>query len=83
MISWMKFWYTYNKHGDIFNIVIKEGVMDKGYIQLYTGNDKGKTTAAFGLAVRAACAGKSVYSAKYKTNTGQKARIRHLSRDIF
>ena len=26
----------------------------KGYIQIYTGNGKGKTTAALGLAVRAA-----------------------------
>ena len=34
--------------------------MDKGYIHIYTGNGKGKTTAAFGLAVRAICAGKNV-----------------------
>lgn len=39
--------------------------MDKGYIHLYTGNGKGKTTAAFGLAVRAACAGKSVYIGQF------------------
>ena len=31
--------------------------MRKGYIQVYTGNGKGKTTAALGLAVRAAGAG--------------------------
>ena len=34
--------------------------MEKGYIHIYTGNGKGKTTAAFGLAVRAICAGKNV-----------------------
>lgn len=37
----------------------------KGYIQLYTGNGKGKTTAAFGLAVRAALAGKKVYIGQF------------------
>ena len=37
----------------------------KGYIQVYTGNGKGKTTAAFGLALRAAGAGKSVFIAQF------------------
>lgn len=32
----------------------------KGYIQVYTGNGKGKTTAAIGLSIRAAGAGKRV-----------------------
>lgn len=40
----------------------------KGYVQLYTGNGKGKTTAAFGLAVRALCAGKRVYIAQFVKN---------------
>ena len=34
--------------------------MEKGLIHLYTGDGKGKTTAAVGLAVRAAGAGKKV-----------------------
>lgn len=37
----------------------------KGYVQVYTGNGKGKTTAAMGLALRATGAGKKVYIAQY------------------
>jgi len=37
----------------------------KGYIQVYTGNGKGKTTAAFGLALRAAGAGMKVFIAQF------------------
>jgi len=37
----------------------------KGYIHLYTGNGKGKTTAALGLALRAAGAGKKVFIAQF------------------
>ncbi len=39
--------------------------MDKGYIQIYTGNGKGKTTAALGLSLRAACAGKKVFFGQF------------------
>lgn len=39
--------------------------MGKGYIQVYTGNGKGKTTAALGLSLRAVCAGKKVYFAQF------------------
>lgn len=42
--------------------------MRKGYIQIYTGNGKGKTTAAFGLALRAAGAGYKVFIAQFIKN---------------
>lgn len=37
----------------------------KGYLQVYTGDGKGKTTAALGLAMRAAGAGFRVYIAQF------------------
>jgi cob(I)alamin adenosyltransferase len=39
--------------------------MRKGYVQVYTGNSKGKTTAALGLALRAAGAGLKVFIAQF------------------
>jgi cob(I)alamin adenosyltransferase len=39
--------------------------MRKGYVQVYTGNGKGKTTAALGLALRAAGAGLKVFIAQF------------------
>lgn len=39
--------------------------MDRGQIQIYTGNGKGKTTAALGLSLRAVCAGEKVYFGQF------------------
>lgn len=39
--------------------------MRKGYIQVYTGNGKGKTTASLGLALRAAGAGMKVFIGQF------------------
>lgn len=38
---------------------------NKGFIQVYTGNGKGKTTAALGLALRAYGAGKQIYIGQF------------------
>ena len=51
----------------------------KGYIQVYTGNGKGKTTAALGLAIRAAGAGLNVYIAQF-IKMGQYSEIKALER---
>lgn len=39
--------------------------LEKGFIQIYTGNGKGKSTAAIGLAVRAAGNGLKTYIAQF------------------
>jgi cob(I)alamin adenosyltransferase len=39
--------------------------LTKGYVQVYTGNGKGKTTAAIGLAIRAAGAGLKVFIGQF------------------
>ncbi len=39
--------------------------MRRGYVQIYTGNGKGKTTASLGLALRAAGAGMKVFIGQF------------------
>lgn len=42
-----------------------QGITMAGYVHVYTGNGKGKTTAAFGLAIRSLYAGKKVYIGQF------------------
>jgi cob(I)alamin adenosyltransferase len=51
---------------------MSESKIGKGYVQVYTGNGKGKTTAALGLALRASGAG-------LRTYLGQFMKGRHYS----
>lgn len=50
-----------------------------GYVQVYTGNGKGKTTAAIGLAVRALGAGWRVFIAQF-LKTGDYSEHKALAR---
>lgn len=40
-------------------------MLEKGYIQVYTGNGKGKTTAALGITLRSICAGNKVFFGQF------------------
>ena len=40
-------------------------MLEKGYIQVYTGNGKGKTTAALGITLRSVCAGNKVFFGQF------------------
>ncbi len=51
----------------------------KGYVQVYTGDGKGKTTAALGLSLRAAGAGLRVYIAQF-IKMGDYSEIKALQR---
>ncbi len=51
----------------------------KGYLQVYTGDGKGKTTAALGLSLRAAGAGLKVYIAQF-LKQGKYSEIKALER---
>ncbi len=53
--------------------------MKRGFVQVYTGNGKGKTTAAIGLAIRAAGAGLKVFIGQF-IKMGDYSEIKALKR---
>jgi cob(I)alamin adenosyltransferase len=58
--------------------------LERGYVQVYTGNGKGKTTAALGLALRAAGAGLKVFIGQFTKGreAGEHAALARLSETI-
>jgi cob(I)alamin adenosyltransferase len=58
--------------------------LERGYVQVYTGNGKGKTTAALGQAIRAAGNGLKVYMLQFlKTDQTGELEIAQLLADHF
>lgn len=51
----------------------------KGYVQIYTGDGKGKTTAALGLALRAAGAGFKIFIGQF-IKAGEYSEVKALNR---
>jgi cob(I)alamin adenosyltransferase len=60
-------------------IFVKQENGMKGYVQVYTGDGKGKTTAALGLSLRAAGAGLKVFIAQF-IKLGDFSEIKALER---
>lgn len=59
--------------------------MRKGYVQVYTGSGKGKTSAALGLALRAAGTGLRVFIGQFikKRRCGEHSIIRKRFKDLI
>lgn len=64
--------------------MVQKGCVKKGFVHLYTGNGKGKTTAALGLALRAAGTGMKVFIAQFAKGvaTGELKSLKKLSKQI-
>jgi cob(I)alamin adenosyltransferase len=57
---------TLQRQSNMLNIKShKDNKMERGYIQIYTGDGKGKTTAAIGLALRASGHGMKTYIGQF------------------
>ena len=62
----------------------KENGLKRGYIQVYTGNGKGKTTAALGLALRAVGRGLRVHMIQFmkRWGVGEHLAAKQLGSDL-
>jgi cob(I)alamin adenosyltransferase len=69
----------YRKPIDPLSQFVKQDATMKGYVQVYTGDGKGKTTAALGLSLRAAGAGLKVFIAQF-IKMGDYSEIKALER---
>jgi cob(I)alamin adenosyltransferase len=58
--------------------------LEKGYIQIYTGNGKGKTTAALGLIMRALGSGMNIFLCQFMKNndTGELNILKQFEKQI-
>ncbi len=61
-------------------------MLEKGLVQIYTGDGKGKTTAAFGLALRAAGQGNKVLIYQFlkppSLDIGERSALKHVAARI-
>lgn len=59
-------------------------MLQRGFVQIYTGNGKGKTTAALGLALRCAGAGGNVFFCQFlkKGDSSEWMALKHLQTSI-
>lgn len=61
---------------------MKKPTLSKGLIQVYTGNSKGKSTAAFGLAIRAIGQGFKVYIIQFMKGNSYYGELKTFQRLI-
>ena len=70
---------SHRKPADTLSLLVNQDTIMKGYVQVYTGDGKGKTTAALGLSLRAAGAGLKVFIAQF-IKMGDYSEIKALER---
>lgn len=79
-------WDSYKRSviGEEGYVTVADGHLDLGLVQVYTGDGKGKTTAALGQALRAVGQGLTVYMAQFikGQETGELLAAKRLAPDL-